>query len=45
MPPKYKKQRSHTPAWLDTLIVWLELIGFIGVILSGIYTLFTWISS
>ena len=45
MPPKYKKQRSRTPAWLDTLIVWLELIGFIGVILSGIYTLFTWISS
>ena len=41
MPPKYKKQRSHTPAWLDTLIVWLELLSILGTIAGGIYALIT----
>lgn len=43
MTKKYKKQRPLTPAWLDTLILWLEFIGLIGVILAGVYSLVTWV--
>jgi hypothetical protein len=43
MTKKYKKQRSVTPGWVDTLITWLEFIGLIGAILAGIYGLITWI--
>src|SRR5688572_27291366 len=28
--------RINTPAWVDTLITWLEVIGLIGAILAGI---------
>lgn len=41
MPPGRKHDRSHTPAWLDTLILWLELLGLIGGILAGLYALLT----
>jgi hypothetical protein len=41
MPPKRNRDRSHTPAWLDTLITWLEFIGLIGGILAGVYALIT----
>jgi hypothetical protein len=43
MTKKYKKQRPVTPAWVDTLITWLEIVGAIGTILAGIYALITWI--
>ena len=43
MTKKYKKYRSQTPAWLDTLIQWLEFIGLIATILAAIYSLVTWI--
>jgi hypothetical protein len=38
-----KRSRNHqrTPAWLDTLILWLEFIGLIGTVLAGIYALVT----
>jgi len=45
MTKKYRKQRPNTPAWLDTLIVWLEFIGMIGTILAGIYALVTMFSN
>jgi len=44
MTKKYKKQRPHTPAWLDTLIVWLEVIGLIGTLLAGIYALASFVT-
>jgi len=34
MPPK--RNLSQAPAWLDTLIPWLEFIGLIGAILAGV---------
>ncbi len=43
MTKKYKKQRSHTPAWVDTLIGALEVIGAIGTLLAGIYAVISWI--
>lgn len=43
MSKKYKKQRSITPGWVDTLIAFLEIVGAIGTILAGIYALITWI--
>ncbi len=43
MTKKYKKKRVHTPAWVDTLIGLLEVIGAIGTLLAGIYALITWI--
>jgi hypothetical protein len=43
MSKKYKKQRPITPGWVDTLIVWLEIIGFIATILAAIYAIFTWV--
>lgn len=39
MPPK--RNRSQTPAWVDTLITWLEVIALIGTIVAGIYALVT----
>ena len=41
MKNKYKKQRPHTPAWLDTLILWMEVLGVLGTIAAGIYALVT----
>jgi hypothetical protein len=41
MTKKYRKQRPNTPAWLDTLIVWLELLSILGTIAGGIYALIT----
>jgi hypothetical protein len=41
MPPKRNREQRVTPPWVDTLITWLEFIGVIGVILSGIYALVT----
>lgn len=41
MPPKRNRHRQVTPPWVDTFITWLEFIGLIGVILTGIYSLFT----
>jgi hypothetical protein len=41
MPPKRNRNRQLTPAWLDSLIVLLEIVGFIGTILGGIYALVT----
>ncbi|MBL8078735.1 MAG: hypothetical protein JNM55_12280 [Anaerolineales bacterium] len=43
MKPKYKKERSHTPAWLDSLITVLEIIGMIGTFLAGLYSLVSWV--
>jgi len=37
MSKKYKKHRQITPAWVDTLIIWLEFIGIIATILAAIY--------
>lgn len=42
MPPK--RNRPRTPAWVDTLIAWLEFIGVIAGILYGIYSLATWLT-
>lgn len=39
MTKKYKKQRQHTPAWLDALIGWLEVLAVIGTIAGAIYAL------
>jgi len=39
MKKKYRKQRPHTPAWLDTLIGWLEVLAVIGTIAGAIYAL------
>ncbi len=41
MTNKKKKYRSPIPAWVDTLILWLEIIGLIGTVLAGIYALVT----
>jgi hypothetical protein len=41
MPAKRNRNHTHTPAWLDTLITWLEFIGLIGAILAGGYALLT----
>ncbi len=41
MHSKRNRNRQSTPAWVDTLITWLELIGLIGTILAGIYALVT----
>jgi hypothetical protein len=41
MPPKRNREHRVTPAWVDTLITWLEFIGIIGIIVSGIYALVT----
>jgi hypothetical protein len=43
MPPKRNRNRSHTSAWLDTLIALLEIIGLVGTVLAGIYALVTWV--
>lgn len=43
MTRKYKKERSHTPAWLDNLIALFEIIGLIGTFLAGLYALVTWV--
>jgi|DewCreStandDraft_4_1066084.scaffolds.fasta_scaffold541828_2 hypothetical protein len=37
MKKKYRKQRQLTPAWLDTLIGWLEVLAVIGGIAGAIY--------
>jgi hypothetical protein len=37
MTRKYKKQRQHTPAWLDTLIGWLEVLAAIGTVVGAVY--------
>ena len=39
MTKKYRKQRQLTPAWLDTLIGWLEVLAAIGTIAGAIYAL------
>ncbi len=39
MSKKYKKQRPLTPAWVDTLIGWLEVLAGIGTIFGAIYSL------
>jgi hypothetical protein len=41
MPPNRNRSRSSTPAWLDTLILWLEIVGLIASLLAGGYALFT----
>ena len=43
MPPKRNLNLQVTPAWVDTLITWLEFIGLIGIVLSGIYALVTFV--
>jgi hypothetical protein len=43
MPPKRNRNLQVTPAWVDTLITWLEFIGLIGIVLSGIYALVTFV--
>jgi hypothetical protein len=37
MTRKYKKPRQHTPAWLDTLIGWLEVLAAIGAVVGAVY--------
>lgn len=37
MKKRYRKQRQLTPAWLDTLIGWLEILAMLGGIASAIY--------
>lgn len=39
MTKKYGKERQRTPAWLDTLIGWLEVLAAIGGIFGAIYAL------
>lgn len=39
MTKKYRKQRPLTPAWLDTLIGWLEVLAAIGTVFGAIYAL------
>lgn len=39
MPPNRKRNRQVTPAWVDTLILWFEVLGVIGTIFSCIYSL------
>lgn len=41
MHSKRNRSRQITPAWVDTLIQLLEIIGMIGTILAGIYALVT----
>ena len=36
-----KRVPSEPPAWLDTLILWIEILGLIGAILTGGYALLT----
>lgn len=43
MTKKYRKQRPITPGWVDSLIAFLEIVGFIGTIFGAIYALITWI--
>ncbi|GAB4403648.1 MAG: hypothetical protein OHK003_31540 [Anaerolineales bacterium] len=43
MTKKYRKQRPITPGWVDSLITFLEIVGFVGTILAAIYGLVTWI--
>ena len=43
MPPKRNRNLQVTPAWVDTLITWLEFIGMIGIVLVGIYALVTFV--
>ena len=43
MAQKYRKPRSHTPAWADTLISGAEIIGAIATILAALYVLVTWL--
>ncbi|HNE04156.1 MAG TPA: hypothetical protein PKI33_13420 [Anaerolineales bacterium] len=43
MSKRYKKKRSTTPAWVDSLIVILEILGAIGTVIAGIYSLLTWV--
>jgi hypothetical protein len=39
MRKKYRKERQLTPAWLDTLIGWLEVLAAIGAVVGAIYAL------
>jgi hypothetical protein len=39
MTKKYRKERQLTPAWLDTLIGWLEVLAAIGTVVGAIYAL------
>jgi hypothetical protein len=39
MTKKYRKERQLTPAWLDTLIGWLEVLAAIGAVVGAIYAL------
>jgi hypothetical protein len=39
MTKKYRKERQLTPAWLDTLIGWLEVLAAIGTLVGAIYAL------
>jgi hypothetical protein len=41
VPPKRNQHPARTPRWLDTLILWVEVIGLIGALLTGGYALFT----
>jgi hypothetical protein len=43
MTKKYKKYRSPIPAWVDTLIIWLEFLGVIATIGAAVYALVTWV--
>jgi len=44
MHSKRNRNRPSTPAWLDTLIAWLEIISILGTIAAGIYALVTMLS-
>ncbi|MCC6261466.1 MAG: hypothetical protein IT311_11445 [Anaerolineales bacterium] len=37
MKRKYRKQRPLTPAWLDTLIGWLEVLAALGLVAGAVY--------
>ncbi len=39
MTKKYGKERQLTPAWLDTLIGWLEVLAAIGTVAGAVYAL------
>lgn len=43
MPPKRRRPRPVTPAWVDELIALLEAIGIVVTLLAGLYALAAWV--
>jgi hypothetical protein len=41
IPPRRNRHHPHIPAWLDTLILWIEVIAVIGTIIAGVYAIVT----